>query len=293
MHKYLRAIGFSQIQSRTQVQELISEIMKNAKIRKYTGLDHETVYSEYIEEYATDIGIIVRGNFESENVFIFDHYFPYLRSEKVTSHEDITVERHKDKESYAGVCDDSRIGVTLIFYLQNVVDYLKIRNSELLPVNDTSLNLSGLSIEGRIMMPIVKEKMAMKKAANERKELIDAAKRGDLKAIDSLTIDDMEVYNILSEKIKKEDVYSLVNSYIMPYGVECDLYSIMGEILECSLCINNKTKENVWKLELLCKDIHIDICINAIDLLGEPKIGRRFKGVIWMQGYINYPYHLE
>lgn len=292
MHIYLRAIGFSQIHTRTQVQELVFEIMKNAKTRKYTGTDDNTVYTEYTEEYMDNMGIIVRGNYEKENTYIYDHYFPYLKSNFISSYEDITIERNKDKESYAGICDDSRIGVSLIFYLQNVVDYIKIRNSDLLPVRGTSLNLTGLSIEGRIMMPIVKEKIKMEKAAVKRKELIDAAKKGDTNAIDSLTIDDMEVYTMLSEKIKKEDIYSLVNSYLMPYGVECDLYSILGEILDCKKLTNKKTEEKVWKLDLLCKDMHIEISINEIDLLGEPRVGRRFKGVVWMQGYINYPYNL-
>ena len=33
----------------------------------------------------------------------------------------------------------------------------------------------------------------------------------------------------------------------------------------------------------------MDVCINEKDLLGEPKEGRRFKGVIWLQGRLNYP----
>ena len=31
-----------------------------------------------------------------------------------------------------------------------------------------------------------------------------------------------------------------------------------------------------------------DICINYKDLLGEPEVGRRFKGNIWLQGHVNY-----
>lgn len=37
----------------------------------------------------------------------------------------VTVERHTDKESYAGACDDLRIGVTMIFYLQNLAEYMQ------------------------------------------------------------------------------------------------------------------------------------------------------------------------
>ena len=33
----------------------------------------------------------------------------------------------------------------------------------------------------------------------------------------------------------------------------------------------------------------VKICINDRDLYGEPAEGRRFKGVVWMQGVINFP----
>ena len=75
----------------------------------------------------------------------------------------------------------------------------------------------------------------------------------------------------------------------MPYGVECDQYSIMGEILSCELVDNNVTNEQIYKMKLLCNDLIFDMCINKLDLFGEPQIGRRFKGVIWLQGRINYP----
>ncbi len=294
MHKFLRAVGFSKIRTKAEVNRLISEITTSAKIRKYTKIEDETVFAEYIEEIADNIGITIRGSYEQESVYLFDHYFPYIKSDVITSMEDISVERHKDRESYAGICDDARVGVTLIFYLQNVVDYIKIRNSDLLPISGTSLSLTGLSVEGRIMMPIVKDKVEIKQqAVFDRQRLIEAAKNGDSVAIDSLTIDDIETYAILNEKIKREDVYSLVNSYLMPYGVECDMYSVLGEILECSIVNNHKTGETIWKIKMMCKDMEIEICINSIDLLGEPEVGRRFKGVIWLQGYINYPYSFD
>lgn len=42
----------------------------------------------------------------------------------ITTNEQIDVEKHAEKESYAGVCDEVNLGVTLIFYIQNVADYL-------------------------------------------------------------------------------------------------------------------------------------------------------------------------
>lgn len=68
-----------------------------------------------------------------------------------------------------------------------------------------------------------------------RNQLIEAARRGDEDAIESLTLEDMDTYTTISRRIQKEDVFSLVDTYFMPYGVECDQYSVLGEITECHI----------------------------------------------------------
>ena len=35
-------------------------------------------------------------------------------------------------------------------------------------------------------------------------------------------------------------------------------------------------------------ELCFDLCINKKDLLGEPKVGRRFKGIVWLQGRIQF-----
>ena len=129
----------------------------------------------------------------------------------------------------------------------------------------------------------------IKKASLNRNQLIAAARQGDEEAIESLTLEDMDTYTSISRKILKEDVFSLVDTYFMPYGVECDQYSILGEILEYTKTANKLTGEEIYLMKLNCNDLQFDVCINAVDLYGEPQAGRRFKGIIWMQGYINYP----
>ena len=163
---------------------------------------------------------------------------------------------------------------------------------DMLPVRGTTLTLSGLSISGNIILPIDKdegEKQRIQKASLSRNKLIAAARKGDEEAIESLTLEDMDLYTSISRKILTEDVFTLVDTYFMPYGVECDQYSVLGEILDISLQVNRITKEEIYVMRINCNDLEFDICINKKDLYGEPQIGRRFKGVIWMQGYINYP----
>ena len=291
MHKYMRAIGFSELTDRRKEQKLITDIVVNATHRAYTSNGEETILAEFCEDFAQNIGIAVCGEFDAEDKFTYDYFYPYLRGTGISSYEDVSVERHADKESYAGICDDIKVGVSLIFYLQNIVPYVKAQHMDMLPVRGT-LTLSGLSISGNIILPIDKdegEKQRIQKASLSRNKLIAAARKGDEEAIESLTLEDMDLYTSISRKILTEDVFTLVDTYFMPYGVECDQYSVLGEILDISLQVNRITKEEIYVMRINCNDLEFDICINKKDLYGEPQIGRRFKGVIWMQGYINYP----
>lgn len=304
MHRYLRAIGFSGIKKREELQRLINEVVKTClskpenQIKDYfvsrdiTVDKEEKVYAELSLDFVHGAGICIRGEFDEENRFLYEYYFPYLRGVHVSSNEDITIERHAEKESYAGVCDDIKVGITLIFYLQNMIPYKRLQSLGQLPVDDTSLILSGLSDKGTIMMPINKneyDKKRIKKASLKRNQLISQARMGNEAAIESLTLDDMDTYSMISRKIHKTDVFSLVDSYFMPYGVECDQYSILGEIMEFRIEKNRLSNEEVVFMTIECNELVIEVCINKSDLYGEAAVGRRFKGVVWLQGFIEFP----
>jgi len=284
LHKFLRAVGFSQYTEKKQVQKLIRDIIIHADERSYTTVGKKTLVAEFDRNFAEDIGIAVCGE--------FDYYLPYLRSDLVSTAEDISIERHAAKESYAGICDDPKVGVSLIFYLQNMISYLKLQGEGKIPAKGTSLNLSALSCQGTIMMPIQKTEWQKKKIAKDavqRNRLIQAARGGDEEAMESLTLEDMDTYTSISRKIQKADIFSLVDTYFMPYGVECDQYSVLGEITDMKLVTNGLTGEKVHILTLCCNDLNLKVAINSIDLLGEPAVGRRFKGSVWLQGQVNFP----
>ncbi|WP_334291787.1 DUF3881 family protein [Kineothrix alysoides] len=292
LHKYLRAIGFSKLKDRKELQNLLTDIIVNTNERAYTSNGEDTIIAEFRKDFAENMGIAVCGEFDREERYSYDYYYPYLRGTGITSEEDVSVERHAGTESYAGVCDDIKIGVSLIFYLQNMIPYVKAQNNNSLPIRGTTLTLSGLSLQGKVMMPIIKnekDKKIIQKASNNRNSLIAAARKGDEDAIESLTLEDMDTYTTISKRIQKEDVFSLVDTYFMPYGVECDQYSILGEIIECHKVTNKMTGEEIHQMTVSCNDLQFDICINTEDLYGDPQVGRRFKGNIWMQGFINFP----
>ena len=74
----------------------------------------------------------------------------------------------------------------------------------------------------------------------------------------------------------------------MPCGIECDQYSVIGNILDIEIKQNRITEEDVYCLRLDCNDVIFTVAINKKDLFGEPKVGRRFKGQIWMQGTLQF-----
>lgn len=292
MHKFMRAIGFSKFQNRKEIKKLLTDSIVNSNRRAYTINENDVMLGEFCKDFADNMGIAVCGEFDDDDKFVYEYYFPYLTGTGVTTYEDVSVERHASRDSYAGVCDDMKLGISLIFYLRNMIPYVKAHTTGMLPIRGTSVTLSALSTSGTIMMPIMKDEMQkaqVKRDSANRSKLLAAARKGDEKAIETLTMEDIDLYTIISKKIQKDDVFSLVDTYFMPYGVECDQYSVLGEIVSMRLTTNHLTGEQIYILTISCNELTFDVCINIIDLFGEPKVGRRFKGVIWLQGYINFP----
>lgn len=292
MHKYMRAIGFSEYGDRKKLKELLTDTIMNSDKRGYTMNQEGILLGEFCKNFAENMGIAVCGEFDEEDKFIYDYYYPYLAGTGITTTEDISVERHAAKDSYAGVCDEMNLGISLIFYLRNMITYVKAQMEERLPVRGTTLTLSALSIKGSIMMAIQKDekqKQRVQRKTKARNKLLDAARKGSEEAIETLTLEDMDTYSVISSRIQKEDVFSIVDTYFMPYGVECDQYSVLGEIVAMKLTTNQVTGEKIYILTICCNELTFDVCINIIDLFGEPQVGRRFKGIVWLQGFINFP----
>ena len=291
MHSYLRAVGFSKITKRSSIRQIITDVVENYDDKTIVKDHPEGVFAEFSNNYGCDGGITVCGQYDENNVFYPDYYFPFFRGTGITTQENVIIERHTEKESFAGACDDLRIGVTLIFYLQNAAEYMKEKyKSGMLP-DGQPLTLSGLAREGKILFPVEKDKEAVKaerELTKNRNHLIAAARNGDEEAMESLTMEDMDTYSMISQRIVTDDILSIVDSYFMPYGIECDQYSVMGEIIDYMTFENIITGEKICQITIECNDMQFDVCINREDLLGELKIGRRFKGIIWLQGQLHY-----
>ena len=287
MHKYLRAAGFSECHTRKEEEELKKVLLREGKLVRKLELPNDTTYLEYHCELASGMGISLVGELDEEGNFHLDYYFPYLVGEDESSKEECSIQRHTERETFAGMLDEYKVGISLIFYVINSMEY-RIRRLEKKKIRIKSVNLSSFASEGKILLPIQKtaRQMEMAKVASlNRNNLLEAAKHGDEDAMESLTIEDIDLYSQISRRVAKEDIYSIIDSSFMPCGIECDQYAIIGDILYINKRKNRFTGEEVYDMKIECNDMIFHVGIAKRDLLGEPIVGRRFKGQIWMQGF--------
>jgi hypothetical protein len=290
MHRFLRSIGFSHINSRQDMDKLLGIIMSHPDSTQKAEISPKHIYTEFRKNFAHHAGIVVRGEYDEKGFFHIEHYFPYLESSLLSMSTDITVNKRVDTDAFTGMCDDFRLGISMIFYLQNSVDYLLLDCQDNTPHKARTF-LSGLSLEGMILLGVENNEDSRKRKSHRthmRNQLIAMARSGDQDAIDSLTVDEIDLSAQINRRIKTEDLYSLVETSFVPYGSESDNYAILGTIVNWSCIQNTYTGEEMYQLLISCNDIVLTVGINKANLIGEPMIGRRFKGVIWMQGFVDF-----
>ncbi len=292
MHAYLRSIGLKEIINKKELKNLLLEVIENPDEQKIVSVDNAGGnVAELKKNFADNMGILIHGYYDEDGKFEMEYYIPYLEGKAKPVEDNIAITRHISRESFAGVCEDMRVGATLIYYLINGIDYLDIIMRQDSAYFQTKVCLSGLSVSGTVLFPVSKNEKQKEKCRIEmmnRRKLMSEAKRGDEAAIESLTIEDLDTYTKISRRIRTEDVFTIVDSSFMPYGVECDQYSIVGEIKSVDMTKNRYSGEAIYILEVDCNDFEVSIGINIEDLTGEPQVGRRFKGSIWLLGQVYF-----
>ncbi|MEE8836916.1 MAG: DUF3881 family protein [Eubacteriales bacterium] len=291
MHKFLGSVGFSKLNDLEDQDMLLQDVLSHYDYKKVTETEDHHVFAQISKEFAPDTGISVCGEYDADNLFHMEYYFPFFRGTQNSSYESIAVDRHSAETSFAGACEDARVGTTLIFYVSNAGEYISAVQSGVTEDRMNSVSFAALASEGMILFPLqesMKADTAEPAFLENRDRLFEAAQNGDQEAIRNLTMDDIDTIATLTHRIKNEDIYTIVDSYFMPYGMECDLYSVMGDITDLNTVQNHATGERIYQIGLKCNGVPLDICINEKDLTGVPAVGRRFKGDVWLQGHIQF-----
>lgn len=295
MHKFLRAIGFSEFTKKSQIEEFFAENLANKNLVSTYQTSDGRLCGQYNIEVLPGAGISVVGEQEGKDLSLINFYYPYSKGYDYTLIEECTIERHSDKESFAGIIDDYRMGMALIFYLTNGNIYSSLINShKLQDIKIDKIFLSALSVSGRIILPI--EKKPVKSNVNIVEDIEDFDDDDDdisesgVKAI-SIGIGiklPKEPAGDQEARLKNEDLYSIVETSFVPSGIESDKYQIVANILSVNKKTNVFTHEVVYDMRVDTMGLQFNVLINEKDLDGEPAPNRRFRGVVWLLGEVEF-----
>lgn len=319
MHQYLRSIGFSQYKKEQDIDDLLNGFEQQFFdcARRYANQNDEMLI-EIRGNVTGNMGICISGILDRDGNFKRKTYYPYLWSDDVTTNVPAQIFRRVDGNRFSALLDDARVGVTLIYLLDNPFDYLQQIGENNTP-KKTLTKLTGFSTNGRVLLPTENqfqpEKSQPEKPQAEESDvnasdikesdgegpvspiennipnvlnLFEAAKAGNTAAIEQVAFEEMSTIAEISKRLRSEDIYSIVESVFMPQGVECDIYQVVGEIIDVAHTANLYTGEGIYDLTLNVNDMIIHVATNEADLEGEPLPGRRFKGRIWLQGRIEF-----
>lgn len=152
MHTYLRAIGFRECKNRQQLEDIYRHTLNTPNRKIMTTISVDTSLLQFEKDFGRNFGLSLVGEYDIKGSLSIEHYFPYLKGDRFMQFENITIQKQTDKESYAGVCEDYHLGMTIIFYVINIADYAKSKWLNYSNRQITKVKFSALSVAGTILL---------------------------------------------------------------------------------------------------------------------------------------------
>ena len=221
MHDYLRAIGFSSIHNKKDMEHLVQLVLARPDSEfDAPRCGQMAAFGEKTREFLPHTGIAVRGEIDDSGRFMYEYDFPYITGQQLSLVHDISLEKMADREDYTGVgYDVTSYGVSLVFHMNRLRDYTdsiaflrenQSRDGETVVMEHLPIALSALSISGTVLLPLERrQKKEDVGGGDERSRMIAAARRGDQSAIENLTLEDIDMYALISKRLKNEDIKDL------------------------------------------------------------------------------------
>ena len=77
MHKFLRAVGFSNI-TKDELQLIFNKVIEHPTVQKSAEDSEGNEFAELTKEFGDFLGISLRGTFDENDEFHMDYYYPYF-----------------------------------------------------------------------------------------------------------------------------------------------------------------------------------------------------------------------
>lgn len=289
MESPITAIGFSEIDKKYTIEQLVSEILEKPTKQQASRKDKKAVIAEYLKEFGKDmymsVRIAVRTDKDGSKIEV-EQCEPYLDTPYTIQVEDLSVEEIDDEYNYYVICEEKETGMQFIFWLQNAIEYNEANKDDM---TFDKVKIAALAMEGTIVLPIEKNEEDEEEEKEERekiKVMLQKAREGDEEARAQLEAEEKEMDEQLKERMYGEDFLSIMSGYFVPTTLIDANYAVLGEITAMSSRKNNKTGEEVYLFTLNVNDMPLDVMINKKQLIGHPSVGMRFMGTCWLQGTV-------
>ncbi|HHX59356.1 MAG TPA: DUF3881 family protein [Epulopiscium sp.] len=295
MSSTMKGIGFSGIKNKQSWDDLVADVLNEPSrtfMRKY---EDDKVVMEYYKEYSEKVYLLVRvalgeGNKEEKKPKVYiEECEPYVEATYTLEIQDLDIEDTEDEFIFYVVCEDVGTGMQIVFWLQNVIEYLDCMEDE--AIDYTGARIVGIGSEGTIVLPIEKGDDDAEYENTEREYLramLQRAKAGDEEAIEMLENEEEQLDEQLKERLRREDFLTVMDGYFLPATNVEATYAILGTIKELEIRENSKTKEKMYWMYIDVNGMFVEVIINMEDLVGKPSIGMRFMGTCWMQGTVEF-----
>lgn len=290
MKKFFNSIGFKNIDKTILYNNLKNEIILNSN-EKYISLNKSDLsYAEFYKSYGNSIGISIKATINSSNKVEPASFVPYAKSNIFITVNNIGIEISDDNDYYI-ICEDINTNNEFMFYLHNVYDYINLKKTNL---DDNELinkiSVSGLSTEAKIILPIKKDNNTIhlnKNFSISKNQIFHFIKNDEEELSHQSTKTEYNnILEILNKRTKQEDIFSIIDAYMIPDNNNDAFYSILGTIKNTETFKNQKSNETIHKLTIDVIGTVFDVFINKNDLTGIPLTGMRFMGKCYMQGFI-------
>lgn len=302
LHTYLSAVGYDPITRQSDIDAVLDGFVSTAVRENRIDIDEnnplpEGLYEARIRQrllsdaLGNDVGaVVIRGLYDpAKKSFERQFYYPEIVGRSYDNVvTDVELEMERDRDIYLVHCDSIGNELEPIFFLSNSFDFVK-EYGRVESIKSCNVVLGGLSVEGKIILPINKtDEQISKQHTDFRKRigLVQEIKGGNQDAASQLAMIDYDAIADICRRVQNSDIYSVVDSSFVPSGMECDTYKVVGNIIYSELITNSITGGQVYYMDLECNNERLSIAINDQSLMGTPVEGLRFVGRVWLQGRI-------
>lgn len=280
MHEFLKSIGFASVQTKQELKALIDWVLEKPDRMSVVSMDKDFNLAEASREIRGHAGITVVGAIDESGSIVPEYYFPYLSTTHISSDAPLSYEKQSTRDGYVGMCEDDRLGMALIFDVKNNCEVIRAAQQHFPGRDDfTRVSLSLLMSDAMVILPISdRKRVPVSKERSLQDRLLEAEEKNDAEALGQIAQEQIRHFERVMKRLRDTDIFSVVDNFFMPHGMESDRYYVLGTILSRALIVNERTKERYYRMIVESAGMEYAVAVNEKDLQGVPEAGLRLKG---------------